>query len=52
MEDMKNSLKIINLPDDTIVYCGHEYTLSNAKFCVSLEPDNSELIKKYEEIKA
>ena len=51
MEDMKNSLKkIINLPDDINVYCGHEYTLSNAKFCVSLEPDNSELIKKYKEI--
>ena len=51
MEDMKNSLKkLVNLPDDTTVYCGHEYTLSNAKFCVSLEPNNSDLIKKYEEI--
>ena len=30
---MHNSLnKILNLPDDMIVYCGHEYTLNNLKF--------------------
>ena len=51
MEDMKNSLKkLVNLPDDITVFCGHEYTLSNAKFCISLEPNNNELNKKYEEI--
>ncbi len=42
-EQMKNSLdKIINLPDDTLVYCGHEYTLSNANFCKSLIYNNIE----------
>ena len=42
-EQMKNSLdKIIGLPDDTLVYCGHEYTMSNAKFCKSLVYNNAE----------
>ena len=40
-EQMKDSLdKILNLPDDTLVYCGHEYTISNAKFCKSLVYNN------------
>ena len=42
-EQMKDSLdKIINLPDDTLVYCGHEYTMSNANFCKSLAYNNIE----------
>ena len=42
-EQMKTSLdKIIILPDDTLVYCGHEYTMSNAKFCKSLFYNNVE----------
>ena len=42
-EQMKTSLdKILNLPDDTLVYCGHEYTMSNAKFCKSLVYNNVE----------
>ena len=40
------------LPDDTQVYCGHEYTLTNAKFCLSVEPDNTDIISRAEEIKA
>ncbi|PIA29680.1 hypothetical protein AQUCO_05800058v1 [Aquilegia coerulea] len=40
-EQMLSSLqKIVSLPDDTNVYCGHEYTLSNSKFALSLEPKN------------
>ncbi|RUT29440.1 hydroxyacylglutathione hydrolase [Arsenicitalea aurantiaca] len=31
------------LPDATLLYCGHEYTLSNAKFALSIEPDNAAL---------
>lgn len=31
------------LPDDTTVYFGHEYTLSNARFAVTIDPDNAEL---------
>ena len=51
MEQMKNSLKLLkNLPDKTQVYCGHEYTLSNTKFCISLEPNNIEVYKEFEEV--
>ncbi len=35
--------KLAALPADTRVYCGHEYTLSNGKFAVSLEPGNQAL---------
>ncbi|CAN4099467.1 unnamed protein product [Withania somnifera] len=43
-EQMLSSLgKIMSLPDDTNVYCGHEYTLSNSKFALYIEPGNEEL---------
>ncbi|XP_075100345.1 putative hydroxyacylglutathione hydrolase 2, chloroplastic isoform X2 [Nicotiana tabacum] len=43
-QQMLSSLrKIMSLPDDTNVYCGHEYTLSNSKFALSVEPGNEEL---------
>ncbi|KAJ7980675.1 Hydroxyacylglutathione hydrolase [Quillaja saponaria] len=43
-EQMLSSLgKIMSLPDDTAIYCGHEYTLSNSKFALSIEPQNEEL---------
>ena len=48
---MWNSLKKLkNLPDDTKVYCGHEYTLSNAKFLQSVI-SNDLINKKIEELK-
>lgn len=33
-------LKLASLPDDTLVYCGHDYTLENYEFALSIEPDN------------
>ncbi|KAK7257885.1 hypothetical protein RIF29_32190 [Crotalaria pallida] len=43
-EQMQSSLKrIMALPDDTNIYCGHEYTLSDSKFALSIEPGNKEL---------
>jgi hydroxyacylglutathione hydrolase len=36
-------LKLRKLPDDTTVYCGHEYTLANARFSVTVDPKNAEL---------
>lgn len=44
--DMYISLyeRIGNLPPDTKIYCGHEYTLSNYKFALSIEPHNADLI--------
>jgi hydroxyacylglutathione hydrolase len=51
--DMWASLsKLMTLPDDTQVYCGHEYTLSNAKFAVTVDPDNAELLARADKIKA
>jgi len=48
---MWNSLKKLkNLPDDTKVYCGHEYTLNNAKFLQSVS-SNDLINKKIEELK-
>ena len=44
-------LKLRSLPDDTNVYCGHEYTLSNMKFANYIDPDNSLLNKFSFEIK-
>ncbi|MBS3850111.1 hydroxyacylglutathione hydrolase [Devosia sp. J2-20] len=40
------------LPDDTLVYCGHEYTASNAKFALSVDPDNTALQKRANEVAA
>ena len=50
-EMMWNSLKKLkNLPDDTKIYCGHEYTLSNAKFIQSVISNDS-INKKIEKLK-
>ncbi|WP_108398191.1 hydroxyacylglutathione hydrolase [Devosia submarina] len=40
------------LPDDTLVYCGHEYTESNARFALSIDPENAALQKRAAEVKA
>jgi hydroxyacylglutathione hydrolase len=43
-EQMHRSLsKLSSLPADTLVYCTHEYTLSNLKFAAAVEPANSDL---------
>ncbi|XP_077253011.1 putative hydroxyacylglutathione hydrolase 2, chloroplastic [Tasmannia lanceolata] len=43
-EQMLSSLqKFLVLPEETNVYCGHEYTLSNSKFALSIEPKNQAL---------
>jgi hydroxyacylglutathione hydrolase len=43
--------KIKSLPKETKIYCGHEYTLNNAKFCMKHDPNNQNLQKKIEKIK-
>ena len=43
--------KFKNLPLDTKIYCGHEYTLQNSKFCIEHDPSNQNLINKISEIK-
>lgn len=44
--------KLKALPDTTTVYCAHEYTAANAAFALSVEPNNSDLIARVDEIKA
>ena len=51
-EQMFNSLnKLKSLPEETKVYCGHEYTLSNSKFCIKYDPTNLTLKQKVDVIK-
>lgn len=44
--------RLRNLPDDTTVYCAHEYTESNAKFALSVEPGNQGLQQRVADVKA
>ncbi|GLS20632.1 hydroxyacylglutathione hydrolase [Labrys miyagiensis] len=45
-------LKLRALPDDTALYCGHEYTLSNARFAVTVDPTNGDLARRAKEVEA
>ena len=50
-EQMHGSLKkLMTLPDDTKVYCGHEYTESNLRFAITLEPKNHKLVSRFERV--
>jgi hydroxyacylglutathione hydrolase len=50
-EQMWTSLsKLAALPDDARVYCGHEYTLSNARFALTVDPDNAALRERAAEV--
>lgn len=42
--------KLLALPDETQVYCGHEYTLANARFALTVEPENDALVARAAEI--
>lgn len=44
--------KLRDLPDDTLIYCGHEYTESNARFAVTADPDNAELAERAAEVRS
>lgn len=46
LQMLKSLLKIRALPDDTLIYCGHEYTLSNAKFASHINPSDKFLKEK------
>ena len=38
------------LPDNTRVYCGHEYTAQNLKFAKHVEPDNTDVLNMIDEV--
>jgi len=42
--------KLAKLPDDTKIYCGHEYTLSNGRFALTLEPNNADLKRRFADV--
>ncbi len=44
--------KLAALPGETQVYCGHEYTEANARFALSIEPGNVDLVARAEAVKA
>jgi hydroxyacylglutathione hydrolase len=47
--------KLAALPGDTLVCCGHEYTESNARFALAVDPDNTDLhtfVAKVEQLRA
>ncbi len=52
--DMYTSLneQLAELPDDTRVFCGHEYTESNLRFAASLEPTNQAILEKAKRVAA
>ena len=50
-EQMHASLqRLAQLPPQTLVYCAHEYTLSNARFAVTVEPENGALAERAAQI--
>lgn len=42
--------KMADWPDDTLICSGHEYTASNARFALTVEPDNTSLLSRAQDI--
>lgn len=52
-EQMTQSLaKLAALPDETKIYCAHEYTVSNLRFAVAAEPDNAAVAERLKQSQA
>lgn len=47
-----NMRKLEALGDQTAIYCAHEYTLSNGRFALSIEPENADLVARMAEVTA
>ncbi|MEO5867376.1 MAG: hydroxyacylglutathione hydrolase [Sphingomonas sp.] len=47
-----NMQRLAALPEPTVVYCAHEYTASNARFALTVEPDNPALITRAADVAA
>lgn len=43
-------MRLANLPGETLVYCGHEYTQANARFALTVEPENPLLVERAAEV--
>lgn len=44
--------KLLTLPDDTMIYCAHEYTATNARFALDVDPNNLELKQRAAEVES
>ncbi|MGZ5849375.1 MAG: hydroxyacylglutathione hydrolase [Methyloceanibacter sp.] len=44
--------KLASLPPKTALYCGHEYTANNARFALTIEPENAALKARAKEVEA
>jgi len=44
--------KLAALPPDTLIFCAHEYTQTNARYALTVDPDNEALVKRAAEIDA
>lgn len=52
-EQMFGNMRALEaLGDDTAIYCAHEYTLSNGRFALTVEPDNMALVQRMAEVVA
>ena len=52
-QQMRRSLqRLTELPDDVALYCGHEYTLANARFAAHAEPENRAIADRLAEVDA
>lgn len=52
MQQMWTSLsRLAALPPQTLICSGHEYTLANGRFALTIEPDNPELVKRVEAVR-
>ncbi|KPW60746.1 Hydroxyacylglutathione hydrolase [Pseudomonas caricapapayae] len=50
-QQMHDSLcRLAELPDSTLIYCAHEYTLSNLRFAQAVEPDNLDIAERLAEV--
>ena len=50
-KDMQESFdKLFSLPENTQVYCGHEYTEANLRFALNVEPQNEDIIKRQKSV--
>ncbi|HZP18770.1 MAG TPA: hydroxyacylglutathione hydrolase [Bauldia sp.] len=43
--------KLMQLPDDTDIYCGHEYTETNARFALTVDPGNADLVERAKRVR-
>ena len=50
LEQHNSLVRLRELPEETRVYCGHDYAAANARFALTVEPDNAALKARAEEV--